>query len=398
KEQAIQSYLEGLKQRIVYRETPFIVSALLEIVIKGWPNESEAEELKKQGWGEDFFRNMAIHLLGELKHKPATPVLLSIVLDENELYYSRKHAMRALCKIAAPETLKPLFHFHCRELYLADATPNEKRRQLKLIDEFSFKNFSPEQALDVGLAALEEAKTSDEKRIIIWHGIAPHCEVANFAQKVEAPLKRLVAQNDDIRLRDAAASVLESIRLKRLPEEEQEKEADFRYLAKGRLEPDQVIDIDDEWVIEGARNGEAKPEDVNRVCKKYLDFIRQVAAQYDDANAFRTARLHSKGWPANVTNGNARAILQALQSLAIGTSFAEVVEKLRKLDATYNKDCQEAEESQEEFCIRFGNVIYLPYVTWFDEEFDAGFGTRGKQIEAIMVFENNRLILVHMPR
>lgn len=394
-EQAIQMYMEELRQRIWYREMPSLGPALLEIAIKRWPNDAEAEELSKQGWGEDFFRNMAIHLLGELQYTPAAPALLAIVQDEKELYYSRSHAMRALCKIAAPETLKPLFLFRCRELCRYEATPEEQRHNLKLVDEFSFENFSAEQALDICLEALQDAKSAEEKRVIINWGIS-YCDKApDFARKVHEPLNRIAAEGEDVRLRRAAANVLEGIRLKQLPEHEREENLEFKWLVEGRLEPDQVIGIDDEEVLEDAFRNKADPREVKRICKKYLDTIRRVAAEYDNANAFATVRLHNKGWPDNVANVAARETLKLLRSFTPGMDSATVLGQLCQIDPAFEKDYQEAPEGA---IMRFGNISYLWYLRTFDEEVDTGFGIKRKDIDAVMVFENDKLIIVHMPR
>jgi len=355
---------------------PNLGPAMLEIALKGWPDEEAAAALSQAGWGRDFYRYMAVHVLGELRHKPAVGVLLDLVKNRREDKYLRAHAVRALCKIADPATLQLLIEMRFDEKL---AIPREALRECDL------RRFPPRAIVKTYLGILADSKDVATRKAAAQalSGWAPKDRAS--VPSVTKALKQIISGKEDASLRHVARRALEHMQV---TGKDYEVWLD-KYVLHCELEFDDVLDIDDEEVVYAAAEGKAKAADLARVQEKYIKIVGQVAAQYTGGNAFATKKLHNDGWPGTVKNGEARAFCMALAALKTGTPEEKTI---KVLGLTKEEQDWPLEET------RLGKKVRrLPVSRVYDNEVEGPFGTRTKMLQAVLVFVDGKLKLVQAP-
>jgi len=349
------------------KEMLFLGPCMLEVALKGWPDEEAVAELKKKGWG-DFYRYMAVHILGELRFKEAADYLALVFGDEKEDRYLRAHAARALSKIADSKHLALL----AEHLFLKDL-PQEAQREVK------FDAFDAGQVVRV-LKELLPRATDRERRCRIISALAERTRRGDPLTMMQARdvLQSALAVEKDPQVRLTIKNYLESLSDATQPSAPRYERTDLAF--------DDCTPADDWDVMRDAAEGKAEAAALQEARKRYLSAVDSVARKYTNANVFATKELHSDGWPGNVDDEEARAFFKTVASLKPGMSRIDVLAKLpadlwiepHDPDYTLGKE-----------------VVWHRVAKQFSKEVEGPFGLRRKDCEFILVFVNDKLRVIH---
>lgn len=366
-----ESYLQKVRRGVdaTYwdRETPALGFAMLETALKGWPDEEAVAELKRKGWG-DFYRYMAVHLLGELRFGEAVDWMVQVLGGDGEDVYLRAHAARALSKIADPTVLSAL----ARSAFGTKVSDVVRR-------EVRFDSFD---ALDVTRVLLKLLLESDgrDTKITLVNALQSQGRRAPDANAMAQKALRVMAKDDDIQVRLAARRGLE--RLSGAVGSRASRVKDTW------LEYDSCLPATDWKLLREAADGNADPARLADARRRYVAIIDEIAAGYTHGNVFATRDLHSKGWPSVVGNGDPRAFFESASRLRQGMSKAQV---LAALSAGLQVQPHDTDYSLGE------SVEYLRARRRFNEEVEVSFGLKRPYVEFALVFIEGKLRILHSP-
>jgi len=351
------------------QDTPALGPCLIEITLKGWPDEAAAAALRKKRWG-DFHRYMAVHLLGELRFNEATDYLLEVLKDGRADRCLRAHAARALSKVADRRQLN----------YFIDRACLEDLPQV-IYEEIQLKNFESRDVVRVITERLPRVERPEVRRNMIGCMITHAGRNRRAIPATLRSLEKILASEKDASVRLLARKARDKFT---------NVGPETRSLENTTLEFDDCLPPDDWEVMYAASRGKAAPAALAAAQKRYLRIVDKIAAQYTGGNAFATRKLHNEGWPGSVTDAKARAFFQAAAGLAVGISEAEA---LRALGTT------EEEIDRGDPDVSLGKRIARRCIRRsFDGDVEGPYGRRRSWNEVLLVFVDGKLRLVHAPQ
>jgi len=385
---SLEKYIEGLQRSLWDPQTPCLTPIMCEIAIKGWHNTEETEALRQKGYGEDYYRYMAIHLLGELKYKNAAGYLLEILKDNKQDEYLRAHAARALIKIDASKYTEDFY-----QLVYIDRTSTKV-----IIREIQWDKFPKEAVVEVVTKLLPRADTFLTKnRLLIRLTDCFRKADADIQKNILSFLKDL-RKDPDVRMRLRAKDILNWLSPPpRKPEDEKTKKARLKYTdtlerirrKQNPLDFSNVFHGEQEYKLFLLMRGEIDREDAEELTSFYLGFVDYFAGVhgYTDANVFATKELHNYEWPANVIDYYARDFFMNMVKLKKGMKKEEIIEAAGpKLKEVARKK------------IPGTSLEYVKYKREFSSKVECNYGVKADTITIEMVFYKGKLRIVHDSR
>jgi len=377
-----EEYIEAERRRLWDINTPCLGPAMCEIAVKGWHNKENVEKLKEKGYGEDYYRYMAVHLLGELKYKKTADYLLEILKDSKQDEYLRAHAARALIKIDAFGYVEDFYQL----TYVDQASSTVINR------EITWDRFPPPKVVRTVKKLLPQVDSFKKKRLLILRLKNVFRDDAELQQEVMSILKDL-RQDPDVRIRLTVKNIMQSLSvLPYTPENYKTKEERLKYMdTLNRMRAhskslifDNVFFSDRNMKLFNLRRGETNKEDSEELKSFYLGIIDHIAKGYTEANVFSTKELHNYEWPENVKDDDARSFFQNVRKLKKGMSEAEV----KKIVGSTVKEFIRR-------TIPGTGVLYVEYKKIFDSEVECNFGLKVDHISFEIVFNDDKLRIVH---
>jgi len=367
-----QRVKRGLRAACWDNATPALGPCMLEITLKGWPDEAAVVTLKKKRWG-DFHRYMAVHLLGELRFNEAADYLFEVLKDGRADRYLRAHAARALSKIALPKHFLALV-----ETSISNEVPQEIYREVR------FDHFEANEGVRISLSELERARSSGMKKALA-------ALAAEFARRsprkvgaVRENLRKLLGTERDARVRLAYRKIRDGLEGSASPARE------MRSFLNSTLEFENCLPPDDWEVMGAASEGKAAPDALAAAQKRYIVIVDKIAAQYTRGNTFATRGLHNEGWPGSVTDAKARAFFRAAAGLTVGISEAAALKALRATEEEIDRGYPD---------VSLGKRIARPCIRRsFASDVEGPYGIRRSWNKVLLVFVDGKLRLVHAPQ
>jgi hypothetical protein len=380
-----QEYIKRLKHNLWDITTPCLGPAMCEIAVKGWHNKKDVENLKQKGYGEDFYRYMAIHLLGELKYKKAAGYLLEILKDNQQDEYLRAHAARALIKIDPGAYAEDFYQME----YVDKTSTKVIRREIKW-DAF------PEKAvLETVKKLLPGADSFDTETHLLMRLTDCFRKADGDVQKEIVSILKGLLKDQDVRMRLMAQGYLKSFSIPEYtPENYKTKEERLKYVHERYRRNAKYQPLDFHYVYYGERKlnlfklkqGRLSKEEAEDMRTFYLEVVEYVSGQYTQGNVFATKELHNNEWPVSVQDLQARAFFQKMCRLKRGMTEQEV----RKITGPELKEFVRRDLPES-------NIVYVEYHKDFKQAVEGNFGRKVQKLSVEMVFKKGKLLVVHDP-